>query len=40
MEQPERAAFDTEAVFDHVSKFFEVPEATINLKDLYNLEFI
>ncbi|KGP90642.1 cell division protein ZipA [Pontibacillus chungwhensis BH030062] len=24
-EQPERAAFDTEAVFNHVTKFFEAP---------------
>ncbi|WP_274310045.1 AAA family ATPase [Solibacillus daqui] len=27
-EQPERAAFDTEAVFNHVTKFFEAPEAS------------
>ncbi|WML39650.1 ATP-binding protein [Neobacillus sp. OS1-2] len=26
--QPERAAFDTEAVFVHVTKFFEAPEAS------------
>ncbi|UII56379.1 ATP-binding protein [Cytobacillus spongiae] len=30
-EQPERAAFDTEAVFQHVSKFFEAPEASEEL---------
>lgn len=27
-EQPERAAFDTEAMFIHVTKFFEAPEAS------------
>jgi predicted kinase len=27
-EQPERAAFDTEAVFIHVTSFFEAPEAS------------
>ncbi len=27
LEQPERANFDTEAVFHYVSQFFEVPEA-------------
>ncbi|MFS0638223.1 ATP-binding protein [Mesobacillus foraminis] len=30
-EQPERAAFDTEAVFIHVTKFFEAPEASEGL---------
>jgi len=30
-EQPERAAFDTEAVFAHVTKFFEAPEASEGL---------
>jgi predicted kinase len=30
-EQPERAAFDTEAVFFHVTKFFEAPEASEGL---------
>jgi predicted kinase len=33
-EQPERAAFDTEAVFIHVSTFFEVPEASEGLNIL------
>ncbi|KGM46281.1 ATP-binding protein [Neobacillus niacini] len=33
-EQPERAAFDTEAVFNHVTKFFEEPEATEGLNIL------
>ncbi|MCT2535368.1 ATP-binding protein [Aquibacillus koreensis] len=30
-EQPERAAFDTEAMFNHVTKFFETPEASEGL---------
>ncbi|WP_252315591.1 ATP-binding protein [Sinobaca sp. H24] len=30
-EQPERAAFDTEAVFIHVTNFFEAPEASEGL---------
>lgn len=33
-EQPERAAFDTEAVFIHVAKFFEAPEASEGLNIL------
>lgn len=33
-EQPERAAFDTEAVFAHVTKFFEDPEACESLNVL------
>ena len=33
-EQPERAAFDTEAVFIHVSSFFEAPEASEGLNIL------
>lgn len=33
-EQPERAAFDTEAVFIHVTKFFEEPEASEGLNIL------
>jgi len=33
-EQPERAAFDTEAVFIHVNKFFEAPEASEGLNIL------
>ncbi|MCA1031166.1 ATP-binding protein [Bacillus timonensis] len=36
IEQPERAAFDTEAVFIHVTKFFEAPEAS---EGLHILEF-
>ena len=35
-EQPERAAFDTEEVFIHVTKFFEAPEAS---EGLHILEF-
>ncbi|AZB43137.1 ATP-binding protein [Bacillus sp. FJAT-42376] len=31
MEQPERAAFDTEAVFINVTKYFEAPEASEGL---------
>lgn len=34
IEQPERAAFDTEAVFIHVTKFFEAPEASEGLNIL------
>ncbi|MFC7686280.1 AAA family ATPase [Ureibacillus sp. GCM10028918] len=33
-EQPERAAFDTEAMFIHVTKFFEAPEASEGLNIL------
>ncbi|KGR75142.1 AAA family ATPase [Ureibacillus sinduriensis] len=33
-EQPERAAFDTEAMFIHVTKFFETPEASEGLNIL------
>ena len=33
-EHPERAAFDTEAVFIHVTKFFEAPEASEGLNIL------
>jgi len=33
-EQPERAAFDTESVFMHVTKFFEAPEASEGLNIL------
>ncbi|GKV65142.1 hypothetical protein NCCP2331_12950 [Sporosarcina sp. NCCP-2331] len=33
-EQPERADFDTEAVFTHVTNFFEVPEASEGLNIL------
>ena len=33
-EQPERAAFDTEATFIHVTKFFEAPEASEGLNIL------
>ncbi|WP_223557020.1 MULTISPECIES: AAA family ATPase [Lysinibacillus] len=33
-EQPERAAFDTEAMFIHVTKFFEAPEASEGLNVL------
>lgn len=33
-EQPERAAFDTEEVFIHVTKFFEAPEASEGLNIL------
>ncbi|WP_117170093.1 AAA family ATPase [Paraliobacillus sediminis] len=33
-EQPERADFDTEAVFNHVTKFFEVPELSEGLNIL------
>ncbi|KAB2331357.1 AAA family ATPase [Bacillus mesophilum] len=33
-EQPDRAAFDTEAVFIHVTKFFEAPEASEGLNIL------
>ncbi|WP_078553820.1 AAA family ATPase [Bacillus alkalicellulosilyticus] len=33
-EQPERAAFDTEAVFNQVTKFFEAPEASEGLNIL------
>lgn len=33
-EQPERAAFDTEAVFNHVTKFFEAPESSEGLNML------
>ncbi|WP_257985521.1 hypothetical protein [Bacillus sp. V5-8f] len=33
-EQPEKAAFDTEAVFIHVTKFFEAPEASEGLNIL------
>jgi predicted kinase len=33
-EQPERTAFDTEAMFLHVTKFFEAPESTENLNIL------
>lgn len=33
-EQPERAAFDTEAVFIQVTKFFEAPEASEGLNIL------
>lgn len=32
--QPERAAFDTEEVFIHVTKFFEAPEAAEGLNIL------
>ena len=31
VEQPERASFDTEAVFYHVSSFFEPPQESENL---------
>lgn len=31
VEQPERAKFDTEAVFHHVTQFFEAPAASENL---------
>jgi predicted kinase len=31
VEQPERAMFDTEAVFHHVTQYFEVPTASENL---------
>ncbi len=31
IEQPERAAFDTEEVFTQVTKFFEAPEASEGL---------
>ncbi|MDF2946506.1 MAG: cell division protein ZipA [Bacillales bacterium] len=34
IEQPERAAFDTEAVFIHVTSFFEEPEASEGLNIL------
>jgi predicted kinase len=34
IEQPEREAFDTEAVFIHVTKFFEAPEASEGLNIL------
>lgn len=33
-EQPERAAFDTEAMFIHVTNFFEAPEASEGLNIL------
>ncbi|SIS03319.1 AAA domain-containing protein [Peribacillus simplex] len=33
-EQPERAAFDTEATFIHVTQFFEAPEASEGLNIL------
>lgn len=33
-EQPERATFDTEAVFNHVTKFFEAPESSEGLNIL------
>ncbi|MGE7840250.1 AAA family ATPase [Lysinibacillus sp. NPDC093712] len=33
-EQPERAAFDTEATFNQVTKFFEAPEASEGLNIL------
>ncbi|MEK4424649.1 AAA family ATPase [Solibacillus sp. FSL K6-1523] len=33
-EQPERAAFDTEETFIHVTKFFEAPEASEGLNIL------
>ncbi len=33
-EQPERADFDTEVVFNHVTKFFEAPEASEDLNIL------
>lgn len=33
-EQPERAAFDTEVVFNHVTSFFELPEASEGLNIL------
>lgn len=33
-EQLERAAFDTEAMFIHVTKFFEAPEASEGLNIL------
>jgi len=33
-EQPERATFDTEATFIHVTKFFEAPEASEGLNIL------
>ncbi|MDN4525749.1 AAA family ATPase [Fictibacillus fluitans] len=36
IEQPERASFDTEAVFIHVTNFFEPPEAS---EGLHILEF-
>ncbi|CAE6943479.1 AAA family ATPase [Vibrio alginolyticus] len=32
VEQPERAKFDTEAVFHHVTQYFEVPTASENLR--------
>jgi predicted kinase len=37
-EQPERAAFDTEAVFTHVTKFFEEPSQSegLNIKVIKN----
>ncbi|TOB48348.1 1-deoxy-D-xylulose-5-phosphate synthase, partial [Vibrio parahaemolyticus] len=31
IEQPERAMFDTEAVFHHVTQYFEAPTASENL---------
>jgi len=39
-EQPERAAFDTEEVFVHVSSFFEAPEASegLNILELHGKE--
>ncbi len=33
-EQPERAAFDTEEMFHHVTKFFEAPEASEGLNTI------
>lgn len=33
-EQPERASFDTEAMFHYVTKFFEIPEANEGLNIL------
>ncbi|MCA1055598.1 ATP-binding protein [Rossellomorea aquimaris] len=33
-EQPERTAFDTEAVFNHVTRFFEAPDASEGLNIL------
>ncbi|NLP52908.1 ATP-binding protein [Bacillus sp. RO1] len=40
IEQPERAAFDTEAMFIHVTKFFEAPEASegINMLEVSGKE--
>ena len=37
-EQPERAAFDTEAIFTHVTKFFEEPSQSegLNIKIIKN----